>query len=107
MQIHPFLSDRQYPYATLPSQNIPLKKKNKKWREANMDALDIIAQTQFWQKQPLLKNYQMVNGELVNEDYLPDGAESEILDLFAEKRVETGRYDFRKHKRELQQSLTD
>lgn len=93
MQIHPFLSDRQYPYATLPSQNIPLKKKNKKWREANMDALDIIAQTQFWQKQPLLKNYQMVNGELVNEDYLPDGAESEILDLFAEKRVETGRYE--------------
>ena len=72
MQLHPFLNQDNSPYQTLPSQNLSLKKKTKDWREANMDAIDNIARIQFFQKQALLNNYKMVNGELVVSDYIPD-----------------------------------
>lgn len=69
MQQHPFVQE----YSSnnfLPSQNIPLSKKNDRWKKENMDSLENIARRQFHGKQGILNNYKLINGELIVSEYV-------------------------------------
>lgn len=71
MQIHPFLENSTY--YQMPSQNLSIKDKDEDWRKANMDALENNARIQFTAKyDTLIKNYKMVNGELVMSEYVSE-----------------------------------
>lgn len=55
---------------TLPAQMVPLSKKNKNWKKANLDALEQIGRIQYIQNQELLENYQMLKGKFIFKHYL-------------------------------------
>lgn len=82
MEQHPFLTESNH--QILPPQNVPLKVKNTDgWKKENMDALESIARLQFTEKDHLLDNYKLANGELLKKDY--EGGESmEFLDRLSE-----------------------
>lgn len=69
MQQHPFVQDLNNGLI-FPSQNVPLSRKTESWGKSNMDALESIARIQFAQKQRLYNNYKLINGELIESDYI-------------------------------------
>lgn len=67
MRQHPFLKESNNLIGLLPSQNAPLSVKNTdKWKEECMDALESIGRQQYLDKQKLLDNYRLRNGEYVD-----------------------------------------
>lgn len=110
MQQHPFLVSSTSNSHNFPSQNLPSKKKDKRWKIENMDAIDWHAYNQFVQKQSLVKNYRMVNGELIIEDYIktPDNEYSSLLDELGIKGGDPNKDDFqfKKHYDIISQPLS-
>jgi hypothetical protein len=55
---------------SLPPQMIPLKKKDKKWKERTMDTLESIGRSQYNNNIYLVENYEMVKGKFIYSHYI-------------------------------------
>lgn len=64
---------------SLPPQMIPLKKKNKKWKEDCMDALEAIGRHQFYDNARLIENYEMVKGRFIYSHYIDREDYSDVI----------------------------
>ena len=81
---------------SLPPQKILSNRKDKKWKQATLDRLELIAEAQYKKNLHLLDYYDMINGDLVYSDYgLPD-LTKEIVRLREEIQmpVHARHYDF-------------
>jgi hypothetical protein len=67
------------PNLTLPAQMIPLSKKNKKWKEACMDALEQIGTHQYLANMSLIENYEMVKGKFIFKHYLEQDEYADMI----------------------------
>lgn len=54
----------------LPPQMLPLSKKDDKWKEDCMDALETIGRMQYIENSKLVENYQMIRGKFIFEHYI-------------------------------------
>lgn len=70
---------------SLPAQMVPLSKKNKAWKEANLDALEQIGRLQYVENQELLENYQMLKGKFIFKHYLEKEDYKDLVSQLSEE----------------------
>lgn len=71
--------------ADLPPQMIPLSDKTQEWKEENLDALEQIGRSQYYNNLGLIENYEMVKGKfLFNQYFQADGYTDIIAQLTRE-----------------------
>lgn len=74
--------------ADLPAQMIPLSKKDDKWKEQIMDALEQVGRTQHQDNLRLIENYEMVKGKFIFSHYFEtDGYNDYIAQLTREFKL--------------------
>ena len=65
--------------ASLPPQMVSKSKKDKKWREDCMDALESVGRNQFQRNMRLIENYEMIKGKFIPGHYFDQAEHQDML----------------------------